>query len=61
MGPERNDTEALADAVDRFLYDLTFTAPEMWSMRVNQLAERTGVIIVRTLDRSKAFSAPGDR
>lgn len=30
----------LADALDRFFYDLRFTAPEAVGMRLNQLGER---------------------
>ena len=30
----------LADALDKFFYDLAFTAPECWSERVNQLGSR---------------------
>jgi hypothetical protein len=32
--------DVLADALDRFFYDLRFTAPEAIGMRLNQLGER---------------------
>ena len=32
--------DTLADALDRFFYDMRFTAPEAISMRFNQLGER---------------------
>lgn len=36
------DAVTLADALDSFFYDLRYTAPEMWSERVNQLGSRIG-------------------
>jgi hypothetical protein len=37
---EATYAQTLADALDRFFYDLRFTAPEAVGMRLNQLGER---------------------
>lgn len=37
--------DALAISLDRFFYDIRYTAPELWDRRLNQLGSAVGPVI----------------